>query len=272
QIEAFEEQRDASGIGRLRADSVKLMLDGIVESRTAYMTSPYRDSEHGGAPFIDPDLLMRAVTELDRRGFQAHFHAIGDAAVRLGLDAVEEARRRNGPSDGRHHIAHLEVVHPDDIPRFAELGVVANIQPFWAVNDDQMQDLRIPALGPDRHAWQFAFESLRRAGARLAAGSDWTVTTANPLLEIEVAVSRVSPDVRGADPFLPDERLSLDDALTAFTLGSAYVNHLDTATGSIDVGKHADFVILDRNLRPADAGPIGDLTVRATYVEGLRVF
>lgn len=272
QIDAFEEQRSAARVGRLRADSVKLMLDGIVESRTAFMTSPYRDSEDGGTPFIDPDLLMRAVTELDRRGFQAHFHAIGDAAVRLALDAVGEARRRNGPSDGRHHIAHLEVVHPDDIPRFAELDVVANIQPFWAVDDDQMQELRMPVLGPDRHAWQFAFGSLRRAGARLAAGSDWTVTTANPLLEIEVAVHRVPPDARGGDPFLPDERLTLDEAFAAFTLGSAHVNHLDDATGSIEVGKRADFLILDRNLRSAEAGPIGDATVRATYVDGRRVF
>lgn len=247
------------------------MLDGIIESRTAFMRSPYLGGSERGSPFIDPDVLHRAVVELDKRGFQAHFHAIGDAAVRLALDAVAEARRLNGASDRRHHIAHLEVVHPDDIPRFAELDVVANLQPFWAVDDDQMQDLRIPALGSGRVAWQFPFGSLRRAGARLAAGSDWTVTTANPLLEIEVAVHRVAPDSRGGPSFLPGERLTLDEALEAFTLGSAFVNHLDHETGSIEVGKFADIVVLDRNLRAPDAGPIGDASVRATYVAGRRV-
>ncbi len=272
QIDDFEEQRATPTAGRLRVASVKLMLDGILESRTALMTSPYAGSDGGGVPFIDPQLLHRAVVELDRRGFQAHFHAIGDGAVRLALDAIASARAANGSSDGRHHISHLEVIHPDDVPRFAELDAVANIQPFWAVDDDQMQDLRIPSLGTERVGWQFVFGSLVRAGARLAAGSDWTVTTANPLLEIEVAVNRVPPDSRDAAPFLPDERLSLDNALAAFTLGSAWVNHLDVDTGSIEVGKLADLIVLDRNLRGPDAGPIGDAVVRQTYVEGQRVF
>lgn len=271
QIDAFDEQRVSGALGRLRADSVKLMLDGIVESRTALMGSPYLGGSEHGSPFIDPDLLHRAVVELDRRGYQAHFHAIGDAAVHLALDAVEEARRVNGTSNRRHHIAHLEVVDPADVPRFAELDVIANIQPFWAVDDDQMQDLRIPALGLERIPWQFVFGSLRRAGARLAGGSDWTVTTANPLLEIEVAVHRVAPDVRGGQSFLPAERLTLDDALEAFTLGSAFVNHLDHDTGSIEVGKLADVVVLDRDIRKPDGGPIGDASVRATYIEGRRV-
>ena len=223
-------------------------------------------------PFIDPELLREAVVELDLRGFQAHFHAVGDGAARLALDAVEEARRRNGPSDARHHVAHLELLHPDDVPRFAALGVTANIQPFWAVNDVQMRDLRLPVLGPERNAWQFVFGSLRRAGARLAGGSDWTVTTANPLLEMEVAIRRVSPDARDDDPFLPDERLTLDQALAAFTIGSAYVNHLDHETGSIEVGKLADLVLLDRDIRAPDVGPLGDVTVKATWIEGEPVY
>lgn len=272
QIESFVEQRAASGIGRLRADSVKLMLDGILESRTALMTSPYADGDECGVPFIEPALLSDAVIELDRLGFQAHFHAVGDGAARLGLDAVEAARRANGPSDRRHHISHLEVVHPSDIPRFAQLDVTANIQPFWAADDEQMRTLRNPLLGPERSGWQFVFASLRRAGARLAGGSDWTVTTANPLLEIEVAVNRVLPEARGAEPFLPDERLTLDEALEAFTLGAAHVNHLDGSTGRIEVGALADLVILDRDLRATDAGALGDARVVATYVEGEPVF
>jgi predicted amidohydrolase YtcJ len=273
QIGELEElRRSVRPGGRLRANSVKLMLDGIVESRTAWMTDPYHGTDDGrGAPFIDPALLREAVVELDRRDFQAHFHAIGDAAVRLALDAVEEARRQNGSSDRRHHVSHLEVVDPADLPRFAELGVVANIQPFWAVDDEQMQALRIPALGPGRISWQFLFESMRRAGARLAGGSDWPVTTADPLLEIEVATTRVPPTARDAAPFLPDERLTLDDALRAFTAGTAFVNHLEAETGTIEVGKRADLVVLDRNLREPGAGPIGDAGVRCTLVDGSPV-
>jgi len=270
QVERFEEDRVAGRVGRLRADSVKIMLDGILESRTAYLTAPYEGDDHDGTPFIDPAVLRRAVVDLDPRGFQAHFHAIGDGAVRLALDAIEAARKANGPSDARHHIAHLETIHPDDIPRFAALDVTANIQPFWAVDDDQMQDLRVPAIGPDRARWQYSFGSLRRAGARLAGGSDWTVTTANPLLEIEVAVTRVDPGRRKSAPFLPQERLTLDEALEAFTLGTAWVNHLDRETGSIEVGKQADLVVLDRNIRTAGT-PIGDASVRETYVAGERV-
>jgi predicted amidohydrolase YtcJ len=273
QIEGFEQQRADSTVGRLRATSVKLMLDGILESQTAFLTSPYAGSDGwAGNPFIDPEVLREAVIDLDRRGFQAHFHAIGDGAIRLALDAVEAARAVNGPGDHRHHIAHIELVNPDDVPRFGQLGVVANMQPFWASDDEQMRTLRIPALGPDRVGWQYPFASLLRSGATLAGGSDWTVTTANPLLEIEVAVTRVAPDTRDMAPFLPDERLSLDAALRAFTIGSAFVNHLDTETGTIEFGKLADLTILDRNLRAPDAGPIGEARVRQTFVEGQEVF
>jgi predicted amidohydrolase YtcJ len=272
QIDAFEQQRSESAVGRLRADSVKLMLDGIIESQTAFMSAPYEGTSHAGSPFIEPDALRAAVTELDRRGFQAHFHAIGDAAVRLALDSVEAAQVANGWTDRRHHASHLEVIHPDDVPRFGELGVVANIQPFWAADDDQMQTLRVPLLGPDRARWQFPFGSLLRSGATLAGGSDWTVTTANPLLEIEVAVNRVTTDTRDAAPFLPDERLSLDAALRAFTIGSAFVNHLDAETGTIEAGKLADLVVLDRNLRAPDAGPIGEAAVRHTFVGGEELY
>ena len=181
QIEGFEIQRAESAVGRLRATSVKLMLDGILESQTAFLTSPYAGSDGwAGTPFIDPDLLREAVIDLDRRGFQAHFHAIGDGAIRLALDTVEAARAVNGAGDHRHHIAHIELVNPDDVPRFGRLGVVANMQPFWASEDDQMRTLRVPVLGPERAGWQYPFASLLRTGATLAGGSDWTVSTANP--------------------------------------------------------------------------------------------
>ena len=276
QIEWLEEARASAPVpGRLRAGSVKLMLDGILESRTAYLVDPYAGTDERAVPFIDPGLLREAVPELERRGFDCHFHSIGDGAVRLALDAVEEARRRNGPDAGgrapRHHAAHLEVVNPADVPRFATLGMTANIQPFWAVDDEQMQGLRIPALGADRAEWQYVFRSLADAGARFAGGSDWPVTTGNPLLEIEVAVNRVAPTARDATPFVPRQRLTLDEALAAFTIGTAYVNRLDGETGTLEVGKRADLVILDRNLRGPEAGPIGEARVLATYVDGRPV-
>ena len=273
QIDWFEEARaSASMRPRLGASTVKLMLDGILESRTALMVDPYEGGDGWrGAPFIDPELLRRAVVELDRRGFSCHFHAIGDGAVRLALDAIEAARAANEPGPGRHHIAHLEVINPDDVPRFATLDVSANIQPLWAADDEQMVALRIPAIGEARRCWQYPFASLARAGARLAGGSDWSVTSPDPLREIEVAVRRVALETRDVAPLCPEERLTLDQALRAFTAGAAYVNHLDDETGTLEPGKLADLAILYRNLRDPHAGPIGDAFVRATYVGGVRV-
>ena len=190
----------------------------------------------------------------------------------MALDVVEHAQEGNRSGGGRHHVAHLEVINPADIGRFASLGVTATIQPIWAVVDAQMTDLRLPVLGPERATWQFPFGSLQRAGARLAGGSDWTVSTPDPLLEVETATTRVATDNRGAGSFLPEQRLDLTAALRAYTIGSAYVNHLDAITGSLEVGKLADLVILDRNLRAPDAGPIGEARVRQTLVEGREVY
>ncbi len=159
-------------------------------------------------------------------------HAIGDRAVRNGLDACEAARDANGIRDARHHIAHLQVIHPDDVGRFRDLGVIANCQPYWAQHDPQMDELTVPFLGPERAPLQYPFASLHAAGATLAFGSDWSVSTANPLEEMEVAIRRADPTTRDAEPFLPSERLPLPIALAAFTKGSAHVNHDDDAVPS----------------------------------------
>jgi len=277
QVEGFVEQRAAATIGRLSATAVKIWVDGVVEGLTAAMLDPYldeagRETENRGMALVPPQILDEAVTALDRAGMQVHMHAIGDAAVRSALDAIEAARRSNGPSDLRHHIAHIQVVHPDDLQRFAALGATANMQPIWACHEPIMDERTIPFLGQERTTWQYPFASLLRHGARLAGGSDWPVSSANPLLEMEVAVTRVSEVERSGSPFLPDERLSLDDALAAFTIGSAYVNHLDAESGSIEVGKLADLALLDRNLRSPGAGPLGEAAVQATWVEGVEVY
>jgi predicted amidohydrolase YtcJ len=275
QIPALIEARASVPGGRLRADAVKLFLDGVIESGTAYLLDPYLAADgsptsNRGLPNFNDGALASAVVELDRRGFQVHFHAIGDAAIRQALDAVAAAREANGMTGNRHHIAHLECIHPDDVPRFARLGVTATIQPLWAVHEAQMERLRLPVLGEPRSNWQFPFSDLERAGARLAAGSDWNVSSANPLEEIEVAIRRAQTRDRAAEAFLPDQRLSLDSALAAFTSGSAWVNRWETDAGSIEVGKAADLAILDRNLRAA--GYPSEARVVETLIGGETVY
>ncbi|HEY7701145.1 MAG TPA: amidohydrolase [Candidatus Limnocylindrales bacterium] len=278
QIEEFVERRRATSIGRYRATSVKLMMDGVLENFTGAMLEPYGDgmggtTENRGLLQIDPEGLATWLPRLDALGFQPHFHAIGDRAVRAALDAVEAARRANGPSDTRPHIAHIQVIHPDDIARFRQLDVAANAQPLWAGHETQMDVLTIPFLG-DRWTWQYPFRSLRAAGAVIAMGSDWSVSSPNPLWEMHLAVERRPPAFYGGElpVFLPEERLELIDALAGFTVGSAYVNHLDTETGSLEVGKLADLAVLDRDLFDRGSGAIGDAHVIGTFVEGVPVF
>ncbi|MBY8840079.1 amidohydrolase [Streptomyces sp. SP2-10] len=275
QIPELVARREALSRGRFRAGTVKLMLDGVAENHTAALLDPYLDrcgcaTANRGKSFIDPEQLPRFVTELDALGFQCHFHALGDRAVRDALDAVEAARAANGPSDTRPHLAHLQVVHPDDVPRFARLGATANIQPLWAAHEPQMDELTIPFLGPERAARQYPFGSLLRSGARLAAGSDWPVSSPDPLQGIHVAVNRVEPG--GTRPvFLPGERLGLTDALTAYTAGSAYVNHLDDS-GRVAVGALADLVVLDRDPFAGPPEAIAGTSVALTYVGGACVY
>jgi predicted amidohydrolase YtcJ len=281
-LDFLTERRAVAGQGRFRATSVKIMQDGICENFTAAMLSPYLDG-HGhetsgnGTSFFDPAELNEAVTAIDSRGFQVHIHAIGDRAVREALDAVAAARTANGSSDGRHHIAHLQVVHPDDVPRFRELGVLANCQPLWASNEPQMTELTLPFLGPERSAWQYPFGSLAANGAQLCFGSDWPVSSPNPMWEMHTAVNRTtSPDYpfRGPDtdtPFLPGERIGLPAAIAAFTIGSAYVNHDEREAGSVEVGKRADLVVLDRNLFTEPEAEIAHAEVDLTLVDGAVV-
>ncbi|MEY9895274.1 putative amidohydrolase YtcJ [Catenulispora sp. MAP5-51] len=282
QLELFRQRRaEAEAVGgRLRAASIKIMLDGVAENHTAALLDPYLDgcgcaTDNRGLTFVDPDKLGLYVTELDAAGFQVHFHALGDRAVRLGLDAIEQARRANGPG-GRHHLAHLQVVHPEDIKRFRQLRATANIQPLWAAHEPQMDELTIPFLGEQRSAWQYPFGSLSRAGATIAAGSDWSVSSPNPMLGIHVAVNRVEPGLSAeqsaaAKVFYPSERLELGQAIAAYTAGTAYVNHLDAVAGSIEVGKYADLVVLDRDPFDGPAHEIGDAAVLHTFVEGALV-
>ncbi|MEU9116485.1 amidohydrolase [Streptomyces sp. NPDC048483] len=263
--------------GRLRATSVKIMQDGIAENHTAAMLSPYLTacgcaSDNSGISFIDPEELRRYVTELDAEGFQVHFHALGDRAVREALDAVEAARAANGRRDTRPHLAHLQVVHPEDVPRFRRLGATANIQALWAAHEPQMDELTIPFLGARRASWQYPFGDLLRSGATLAAGSDWPVSSPDPIAALHVAVNRRAPEAPPSAPvFLPDQRIDLGSALAAYTAGSAYANHLDD-TGTIQPGKLADLVVLDRDPFDGPSEAIAGTRVLQTFVGGRRVY
>jgi predicted amidohydrolase YtcJ len=282
QVEDLLDARERGRVGRFGATTVKIMQDGVIENFTAAVLEPYLDAEgrptdNRGKSFVEAEELKGAVTRLDAEGFQVHVHAIGERAVREALDAFEAARATNGPNDHRHHIAHIQVVHPDDVPRFHELGVVANAQPLWAVNEGQMLHLTIPFLGPERSSWQYPFASLVRSGAMLAMGSDWSVSSANPLWEMHVAVNRTAPSAYEygggtGEPFLPHERIDLPTALAGFTINSAFVNHLDHLTGSIEVGKRADLAVLDRDLFAHPVEEIADASVMLTFVDGERVY
>ena len=277
QLDDLLDRRQAGQAGRFRAGTVKIMQDGVAENFTAGMIDPYLDgcgcqTGNSGLSYVDPADLAEQVSRLDIAGFGVHVHAIGDRAVREALDAFDAARAANPVSRGRHHIAHLQVLHPDDIPRFAELSVTANMQALWAAHEPQMDELTIPFLGTERAARQYPFGDLLRAGARLAAGSDWSVSSANPLEGIHVAVNRALPDAEpGAEPLLPGQALTLAEALAAYTAGSAYVSHLDE-TGAVAPGYLADLVILDRDPFAGPPGEIASAAVALTYVEGERVY
>ncbi|HEX4471089.1 MAG TPA: amidohydrolase [Nocardioides sp.] len=282
QVADLVERRRAQSGGRYRATSIKIMQDGVCENFTAAMLSPYLDG-HGhptgnaGHSFVDAEKLKEAVVALSAEGFQVHVHAIGDRGTREALDAFAAARAaghgvdRRG--DLRHHIAHIQVIHPDDLPRFAELGVAANAQALWATHEPQMDDLTMPFLGDERSTWQYPFGGLYRAGARLVMGSDWPVSSPDPLAAIHAAVTRTAYD----DPreaFLPEQALDLTTAFAAYTSGSAWVNGRDRIDGAgvLAPGNVADLAVLDRDPFTGSADEIGATRVTSTWISGRAVY
>lgn len=277
QIEDLLTRREAAASGAFRATSVKIMLDGVCETFTAAMSEPYLDARghrtsHRGELFIDPEELATIVMSLE--DFQLHFHVIGDRAVTTALDALAglPAAAR---AAGRHHLAHLQFVRPSDVARFAPVGAIATFQPLWACSDDQMEELTIPFVGPERAAWQYPIGELLRNGTRIAFGSDWPVSTPDPLREIHVAVNRVAPGATRAgarvEPFLPAQAVPVTDALAAFTSGVAYVNHSEHITGALRPGLRADIAVLDQDLFAIPAAEIGATSVVMTVAGGLVV-
>lgn len=265
---------NARGSDRYGVHSVKIMQDGVAETFTAAMLEPYLDScgcptRNAGISFLAPDLLQHVIRTLDAARFQVHVHALGDRAVRDVLDALEAARSANGTADLRHHLAHLQVIAPADVPRFRELGVSANLQALWATHEPEMDELTIPFLGAARARRQYPFGDLFRAGTTLAMGSDWPVSEPDPMRAIHVAVNRFEPGhPAGTPPLVDGQQLPLTAALRAYTAGSAWVNRREEMTGTIRVGAAGDLVVLSTDPFALAEHEIGGVTVDRTYVDG----
>ena len=273
QLEEIRQDRQAFTRGNLQATTVKIWLDGVMENYTAAMIDPYLvEGESRGMLMMDEDALQQAVTALDAEGFQVHVHAIGDRAVRESLNAFEAARAANGVTDNRHHIAHLEVIRPEDIPRFHELGVAANFTGYWAYADAYITDLTLPFIQTELARWLYPIGSLVRDGAVVVSGSDWSVSSANPFLQIETVVTRKDPLDDEDEVFIPEERISLAEAIAMLTIDAAWVNHSETDAGSIEVGKLADLAVLDRNLFDIQPEAISETQVVLTLFGGEVVY
>ena len=272
QLAQFVEWRTKFRSKRFRATAAKIFLDGVIESRTAAMLEPYLGGDERGWLNLEPEVLKPLAAELDRLGFQIHIHAIGDRAIQASFDALEFARDRNGSRDSRHHLAHIQLFDPPDIARFRRLGVVANFQPLWARPDDYIVKMTEPILGPERSRWLYPIRSVAETGAVIVGGSDWSVTSMNPLDAIQVAVTRRDLQEGPGPAWIPDETVDLSLMLAAYTINGAYVNFQETETGSIEVGKAADLIVLDRNLFDIPKHEIHRAKVLLTLLEGKEVY
>jgi hypothetical protein len=272
-VRRLREWRTRYATPRVRPSAAKLYQDGVIESGTAALLSPYLDRNgDAGTPIHPQSELDSLVAALDRDGWQLHVHAIGDRAVRMSLDAFERSRSSGGAREARHTITHLQLIDPDDLPRFRSLGVVANFEPFWANGDEYLTRMAEPSLGPARSRWLYPIASVAKQGAVVSAGSDWSVSSLAPLDGIEVAVTRRPPGGRSRRPWRPEEVVDLPTAIGMYTINVAYQNHMERETGSIEVGKLADLVVLDRNLFEVSPGEVHDVRVMRTLLEGRTVF
>lgn len=278
QVQELCDQRDRLAEAGLDATSVKIMMDGVTQTFTAAMSSPYTGDPHcacgdSGINFLSREEAIEAVVALDRRGFQVHFHAIGDQAVTHALDAVEAARRGNHMNDRRHQIAHVQLVRPEDRPRFRALGVSANIEGMWASSMTPSVGLLAPHLDEERLAWHYPFADIIAAGGHLAGGSDWPINPPDVVEAIHVLVNRCAyaSEEDAKDPLGLDQAITVAQALEAYTHGSAWVNHR-TDGGVLQVGSRADAVTLDRDLLELPAGELGSASVTGTYLAGRRVY
>jgi predicted amidohydrolase YtcJ len=268
-LDALEEPLVAYGDDRLDIRSVKLYADGALGSRGAALIEPYSDDpENRGLAFLDTATLEAKVRKANEKGFQVGIHAIGDLGNRQSLD-VFELVQHGKPSPLRNRIEHAQVIAPRDLPRFAELGIVAAMQPIHATSDMNMAEDRV---GPERIRGAYAWRSLLASGAVIAGGSDFPVELPNPFLGLYAAVTREDRDGRPDGGWFPEEAMSRAEALHAFTLAAAWAAHQETRTGSLEPGKWADFIIVDRDYFEVPASAIDDVRVLETWVGGEKVY
>ena len=275
QFEFLRSRRAAASSGNFRATAVKIMQDGVCENLTAAVFQAYQGHEHEhGLSFIEPRELAEIVRLLDADQFDIHLHAVGDRAVRECLDAI--AFRSGDAWDARHQIAHIDLIAHEDIARMRELGVIANLQPLWAREDKVLVETKLPYLSEDQQSRHFSFGSLHQAGVPIALGSDWPVSSPDPLWGIHTAVNRTAPadDPHAHDehaqhvPLLASESIDLPTALHGYTLGAARANRLDDRTGTLRQGSLADLVLLDQDPYAVPSSELGSLRVRGTVVGG----
>jgi predicted amidohydrolase YtcJ len=274
QLGAFDAARAlAAGSDQVRVGTVKFFADGIIEVGTAAMLEPYADAPHScGLPVWSPAELAEAVTAVDAAGFQCHVHAIGDGGVRAALDAVQVADRANGPRDRRAVVAHTQVVHPDDLRRFAALGVIANFEPLWACLEPGMTELTLPRLGQRRGLQQYPMATLAGYGARLSMGSDWPVSSMVPLEGLAVALTRQTSVGHPAGGWTPYERLEPAQGLAAYSAGVAYQAFEEDSWGVLAPGYRADLVTLDADPLTVPGLGWAGLRVTGTWLAGRRTF
>ena len=278
QVEEMTRRRALTASGPFRATAVKIMQDGVCENLTAAVIEAYTGHpDNHGLSFLEPDELCAAVGRLDAERFDVHLHAVGDRAVRECLDAVDASGASGW--DHRHQLAHLDLVDPADTGRMGRLGVIANVQPLWARCDPVLVETKLPYLSADQQRHHFPFGSLLRGGVPLAMGSDWPVSSPDPLWGLHTAVNRTAPaaDPHARDqrsqqvPLLPGEAVGVVDALRAYTVGAARANRRDDDTGTLEPGRAADLVVLDRDPLAAPPDELSAIRVRATYVDGALV-
>ena len=256
-----------------RPDAAKFFADGVIEAKTAAVLAPYLASgENRGVANFRQGQLDSLMAAVDKAGIQIHVHAIGDRAIRMSLDAYERARQANGPRDARPIISHIQLFDPADIPRFKALGVIASFQPLWAFADKYITDLTIPILGPERSRWLYPIGSMAKTGAVLASGSDWTVSSLNPLEAIQVAITRRGPTDSAGPAWIPEEAVDLTTMLKSYTTGAAYAGFDEKTNGTLEVGRAADLIVLDRDLFQIPVTDIHKVHVLLTVMDGKTVY
>ena len=254
----------------LRTGALKGFTDGALGSRTAAMLAPYSDDPStSGILTNDPDKLRAMAIERDRAGFQINFHAIGDHANRVALDVFEAVAKANGPRDRRDRIEHAQVVAPEDLPRFAQLKVIASMQPSHETSDMRRAGSRI---GSDRSKGAYAWASLLKSGAHLAFGTDYDVEPINPMRGLYACVTRELPDGGPTGGWEPQEKISLEDCIRAYTSGSAYAQFEEGKKGELKVGEYADFIVLSNDLTKIPPQQYTKTTVLLTVVGGRTVY